>query len=103
MPFLSPLRYPGGKRRLVNFMKTIIQENGLVGGHYVEPYAGGASIGLALLIDDYVNHIHINDVDRAIYAFWYSVLHKTEELCELIQKRPVSMEEWYQQRKIQEI
>ena len=102
MPFLSPLRYPGGKRRLVNFMKTIIQENGLLKGQYIEPYAGGASIGLALLIDGYVNHIHINDLDRAIYAFWYSVLHKTEELCELIQKTPVTMREWHRQRKIQE-
>lgn len=102
MPFHSPLRYPGGKRRLVNFIKTIIQENRLLGGQYVEPYAGGASIGLALLIDGYVNHIHINDLDRAVYAFWYSVIYKTEELCELIQETPVTMSEWYWQRKIQE-
>lgn len=102
MPFLSPLRYPGGKRRLVNFMKTIIQENNLVTGQYVEPYAGGASVGLALLLDGYVNHIHINDLDRAVYAFWYSVLYKTEELCELIQKTPVVMDEWYRQRQIQD-
>jgi len=102
MPFLSPLRYPGGKRRLVNFMKTIIQENNLVDCQYVEPYAGGASVGLALLLDGYVNHIHINDLDRAVYAFWYSVLHKTEEFCESIQEIPVVMDEWYRQQKIQE-
>ncbi|MBI5841057.1 MAG: DNA adenine methylase [Chloroflexi bacterium] len=102
MPFLSPLRYPGGKRRLVNFMKTIIQENGLIRGQYVEPYAGGASIGLALLIDGYVNHIYINDLDRAVYAFWYSVLYKTEKLTKLIQETSVTIEEWYKQRKIQE-
>lgn len=102
MPFFSPLRYPGGKRRLVNFMKTIIQENNLLGCQYVEPYAGGASIGLALLIDGYVNPIHINDLDRAVYAFWYSVLHKTEELIRLIQDTPVTMAEWHKQRRIQE-
>jgi len=102
MPFLSPLRYPGGKRRLVNFMKTVIQENGLHEGQYVEPYAGGASVGLALLIDGYVNHIHINDIDRAVYAFWYSVLHKTEELDWLIEKTPITIEEWYKQREVQE-
>ena len=101
MPFFSPLRYPGGKRRLVNFMKTIIQENKLLGCHYVEPYAGGASIGLALLFDGYVNHIHINDLDRAVYGFWYSVLHKTEELVQLIQDSPVTISEWYRQREIQ--
>ena len=102
MPFLSPLRYPGGKRRLVNFIKTVIQENGFLGGEYVEPYAGGASIGLALLIDGYVRRIHINDLDRSIYAFWYSVLRRTEELCQLIQRIPITMDEWYRQRKIQD-
>ncbi len=102
MPFLSPLRYPGGKRRLVNFMKAIIQDNNLLGCEYVEPYAGGASVGLALLMDGYVSRIHINDVDRAVYAFWYSVLHKTEELSQLIRETPVTMKEWYRQRKIQE-
>jgi DNA adenine methylase len=83
-------------------MKTIIQENDLLGGQYVEPYAGGASIGLALLIDSYVNHIHINDLDRAVYAFWYSVLHKTEELSQQIQETSITIEEWHKQRKIQE-
>jgi len=102
MPFYSPLRYPGGKRRLVNFMKTIIQENNLLGCQYVEPYAGGASLGLALLFDGYANHIHINDVDRAVYAFWYSVLYKTEELIQLIQETPVTVDEWDRQRKVQE-
>ena len=102
MPFLSPLRYPGGKRRLINFMKTIIHENGLIGSQYIEPYAGGASIGLALLMDGYASCIHINDLDRAVYAFWYSVLHKTEELSQLIQETPVTIKEWLKQRKIQE-
>src|SRR3972149_5202145 len=100
MPFFSPLRYPGGKRRLVNFMKPIAQENDLLGCQYVEPYAGGSSIGLALLIEGYVNHIFINDLDRAVYAFWYSVLYKTEKLVQLIAETPVTMEKWYEQQKI---
>lgn len=83
-------------------MKTIIQNNGLVDGQYVEPYAGGASVGLALLMDHFVSHIHINDLDRAVYAFWYSVLHKTDELCQLISSTPISMDEWYRQRSIQQ-
>lgn len=102
MPFFSPLRYPGGKRRLVNFMKTVINENNLLGCQYIEPYAGGASIGLALLFDGYVNHIHINDLDRSVYAFWYSVLYKTEELIQLIRETPITMDEWYKQKKVQE-
>ena len=86
MTFYSPLRYPGGKRRLVNYFKKIIIKNDLFGGVYAEPYAGGASIALSLLIDGYVSKIIINDIDRSIYAFWYSILNRTNEFCELIKK-----------------
>ena len=41
MPLYSPLRYPGGKGKLTNFVKKIVEENDLFGGHYVEAYAGG--------------------------------------------------------------
>lgn len=102
MRFYSPLRYPGGKRKLANFFKLVIQENELSDGHYVELYAGGAAIALDLLFDQFVSHVYINDLDRAIYAFWYSVLHHTDELCTQILSVDVTMEEWYRQREIQE-
>ena len=38
---------------------------------------GGASVALDLLINEYVSNIHINDIDLAIYSFWYSVLKKS--------------------------
>jgi DNA adenine methylase len=102
MPFYTPLRYPGGKRKLANFFKIVIKKNGLSDGHYIEPYAGGAAVALELLFDEFVSHIHINDLDRAIYAFWHAALHETEELCERIQNVSVTMDEWYRQREIQE-
>jgi DNA adenine methylase len=102
MPFYSPLRYPGGKRKLANFFKILVEQNGLSDGHYVEIYAGGAGVALDLLFDRFVSHIHVNDLDRAIYAFWHSVLYETEALCEQIQTTDVTMEEWYRQRESQE-
>jgi DNA adenine methylase len=102
MPFLSPLRYPGGKRKLANFVKLVYVTNDLVGGEYVEPYAGGAGIALALLFEQYVRRIHINDLDRAIYAFWHSVLNATESLCRLIRDTPVNIDEWHRQKQIQD-
>ncbi|NUM46120.1 MAG: DNA adenine methylase [Anaerolineales bacterium] len=101
MPFLSPLRYPGGKRRLTNFFKLVVLENDILDGEYAEPYAGGASIGLALLFDNYVRKIHINDLDYAVYSFWFSVLNETETICKLIRDTPVTIEEWYRQKNIQ--
>lgn len=99
--YLSPLRYPGGKSRLANFMKYLTRANGLTDGHYLEPYAGGASVALALLIGEYVGHVHINDLDRSVYAFWHSVLNTPEEFCNRIVKTRVSIAEWRRQRRIQ--
>ena len=73
--FYSPLRYPGGKNKLSAFIAKICIDNN-INGHYVEPYSGGASVALFLLLEGFVNKITINDKDRAIYAFWYlSLIH----------------------------
>ncbi len=63
MKFYSPLRYPGGKNKLAKFIASICVQNN-INGHYVEPYAGGASVALHLLINGYVKEITINDFDK---------------------------------------
>ncbi|MBN8521912.1 MAG: DNA adenine methylase [Alphaproteobacteria bacterium] len=98
----SPLRYPGGKGKLFQFVKDLIVHNGLDGGSYSEPYAGGASIALGLLIEDYVSEIHINDFDKSIYSFWYAALRETDEFIKRIWDTPVNMKEWKKQKLIQE-
>src|SRR3989344_178153 len=99
MKFYSPLRYPGGKRKLANFFALECEKNN-INGHYVEPYAGGASVALHLLINGYVKKITINDLDRAIYAFWYSVLNNTDKFCNEIRKTDVTLENWRRFKKI---
>ena len=100
MPFYTPLRYPGGKRRLVSVIKSLLDENRLTGGEYVEPYAGGASVALTLLMEHYASSIHLNDLSRPIFAFWYSVLNYNEELCQVVASIPLTMDEWYRQRAV---
>lgn len=97
----SPLRYPGGKGKVANFLKLLVLENGLTGRHYVEPFAGGASVALSLLFEEYADHVHINDLDRAVYSFWRAALFETEEFCERIQRTEVTIQEWDRQRQIQ--
>lgn len=96
----SPLRYPGGKNRLAAFIAKICVDN-CINGHYVEPYSGGASVALFLLFEGFVDKITINDKDRSIYAFWHSVLNRTEQLCELIENTEITVEEWRRQREVQ--
>jgi DNA adenine methylase len=98
--FYSPLRYPGGKNKLSPFLAKICIDN-KIHGHYVEPYAGGASVALFLLLEGYVSRITINDKDRSIYAFWHSVLYYTDQLCTLIDQTEVSILNWHEQKSIQ--
>ncbi|MRT37153.1 DNA adenine methylase [Acinetobacter sp. RIT698] len=96
----TPLRYPGGKGKFAPVVKTIFEENSLVGGHYLEPYAGGAGVALDLLYSNYVSDIHINDIDKAVYSFWESITKNTEEFLRLLIDTPVNMDEWYKQKTI---
>lgn len=99
MQFLSPLRYPGGKGKIADYIKTIVSENGCLDGTYVEPYAGGASVALSLLFSEYVKKIVINDLDEMIYSFWHSVLYETDRLCKLIYDAKIDIDTWKKLRK----
>ena len=102
MSFYTPLRYPGGKRRLADVIKRLLDTNELKDVQYAEPYAGGAAVALSLLMEEYASVIHINDLSRAVYAFWYAVLNDTEELCGRIERVEITMEEWQRQRAVYE-
>ncbi|WP_370156166.1 DNA adenine methylase [Ferrovibrio sp.] len=96
----TPLRYPGGKGKLANYVKALIRDNSLLDGEYVEPYAGGAAIALELLFHEYVSRIHINDLSRPVYAFWKSVLDHTDQLTKLTRDTPLSIKSWDRQKQI---
>ncbi|POH62329.1 DNA methyltransferase [Cryobacterium zongtaii] len=97
---LSPLRYPGGKAALAGLFADVILELGLEGATYVEPYAGGAGAGVALLREGIVDELVINDFDPAVHAFWHSVVEQNAELLRLIEMTPVTVPEWRRQREI---
>ncbi|WOK04376.1 DNA adenine methylase [Imperialibacter roseus] len=96
----SPLRYPGGKNKLSAFIAKICEKNNLT-EHYVEPYCGGAAVALFLLMNGYVKKVTINDKDRSIYSFWYSILHYSDEFIYRIRNTDISLSEWDNQRAIQ--
>ncbi|WP_174395200.1 DNA adenine methylase [Pseudomonas protegens] len=93
--FSTPLRYPGGKGKFAHFIKQIFEVNNLHDGHYAEPFAGGAGVALELMFHEYASVIHINDLDPAIFAFWQSVVHHTDEISKVINDTPVTMENWH--------
>ena len=95
MPFISPLRYPGGKGLLLDFISSVIQNTMSGRTRYVEPFAGGAGVALGLLAREIVEHVTIGDLDPAIGAFWHSVFHRNDEFCERVQQCPVTIDDWH--------
>lgn len=102
MGYYTPLRYPGGKRRLLSAVTRLLQENGLKEIEYAEPFAGGAAIALALLFEEHASVIHINDLSRPVHSFWHMVLNDNAALCRRLRSTRVSMAEWRRQRKVYE-
>ncbi|MEA9921493.1 DNA adenine methylase [Xanthomonas campestris pv. campestris] len=94
----SPLRYPGGKTQLAPFVIDLARANGLYGGVYAEPFAGGAGIAWRLLLNGDMTEVWLNDIDPAIYAFWKTVVHSPDNLCSKIEKTAVTIDEWHKQR-----
>lgn len=100
MQFLSPLRYPGGKGRLSGFMIEVFKESNLCDGIYVEPYAGGAAIALALLLSESAWRIVINDIDHCVYAFWKSTIDETDDFSRMISDTPINIDVWRRQKAV---
>jgi DNA adenine methylase len=96
----SPLRYPGGKGKLSAFISALIKSNSLSDGLYVEPYAGGAAVAWELLLTGVMRRVHINDLNRPVWAFWNSVLNETDDLIKYILETPVDMNTWNKSRYI---
>lgn len=96
----SPLRYPGGKASLADFFESVIEALGLHEPTYVEPYAGGAGAGLALLYRGVVGRIVINDLDPSIHAMWDSMLARTDDFLRRLESAPLTIDEWRRQRDV---
>lgn len=99
-PRVSPLRYPGGKVALYSRLRKMIRDSGLAGCTYVEPYAGGAGAGLALLATGQVSSVVINDLDPAIHAFWETLVEEPDFLMAQIRHARLDVDEWRRQRAI---
>lgn len=97
----SPLRYPGGKTQLTAYVEYLLKLN-KVTDTYIEPFAGGFGVGLKLLKDNAVRKVVINDFDASIYSIWYTILNNTDLFIKKIKETPVTIEEWYKQKKIRE-
>jgi len=95
---LRRLRYPGGKASLSYRITGVLLRSRLLGGTFVEPFAGGAGVALALLFEERVSNVVLNDLDVRVFAFWDSVVKHADEFCSQILRTPVPIEEQERQK-----
>lgn len=95
----SPLRYPGGKSQLSNYVEHLLKIND-INNTYIEPFAGGFGVGLELLYRDSINNVVLNDLDPSIYSIWNYILNDTTHFLDMLKTTPVTIEEWNRQKAI---
>lgn len=96
---LSPLRYPGGKRRLVPYVAAALKANTLEPDLFVEPFAGGASVALELLATGKVAAIALAERDPYVAALWQTVFFDSDWLCRQIETIDVTLATWERMKK----
>lgn len=97
---LSPLRYPGSKKKLVLYLCEIIKYNKLNPNVLVEPFVGGGNIALHFLLNGIVNKIIIGDKDKLIYSFWYVLFSDPDYLIDFIKRVRVNLDTFYDYKEI---
>lgn len=75
---LSPLRYPGGKSKMIDYIATYIRAEKC--DTLISPFVGGGSLELALLEANVIKKLKLNDLDYGIYALWWSMLNMPDTL-----------------------
>ena len=99
-PDLSPLRYPGGKRKLAPMLAHLLLLAGRKPKLFIEPFAGGAAVSIALLEQGLIEAIALADRDPLIAGFWSVVFSpQASKLADRIYDTAISVKEWDRQRK----
>lgn len=98
-PDISPLRYPGGKRKLAPFVADVVVRSGRRDGLFVEPFAGGAAVSISLLEAGVVGEIALADADPLVSSFWQAVFSPDcGRLAEMASSASLTLEEWKRQK-----
>jgi DNA adenine methylase len=74
VPQRSPFRYPGGKTWLVPYIRIWLRSNSTNCQQLIEPFAGGAIVGLTAAFEGLARNIRLVERDPDVGAVWKCVL-----------------------------
>lgn len=73
VPQRSPFRYPGGKTWLIPIVRRWLAARAPRPATLIEPFAGGASVGLTAAIEGFVDLVHLVELDEDVAAVWETI------------------------------
>lgn len=74
VPQRSPFRYPGGKTWLVPYVRLWLRRCGSPVEELIEPFAGGAIIGLTAAFEGLARKVTLVERDPDVAAVWRTIL-----------------------------
>lgn len=90
VPNPSPFRYPGGKSWLIPHVRQWLSSLKKP-VHFIEPFAGGANVGLTVALENLAEHVTLVELDKEIAAVWQTVLgDEANKLNNKIMEFPIS-------------
>lgn len=96
---VSPLRYPGGKRKLAPLIAGLVTAAGGPASLLVEPFAGGAAVSLSLLEAGLADEIGLADADPIVASFWQVVFSdEADKLADMTLSARFTLEDWKAQK-----
>lgn len=97
---LSPLRYPGGKRRILPYIARAIAALPRRPSLLVEPFAGGSSVAVGLLEHGFVCRVGLADADPLVASFWMAVFDSklAPLLAEMTAEARLTLPDWHRMR-----
>lgn len=74
VPHRSPFRYPGGKTWLVPRVRQWLASHAQLPAEFIEPFAGGAIVGLTVAFEKLAEHITLCELDEQVAAVWQTII-----------------------------
>ncbi len=74
VPHRSPFRYPGGKTWFVPAFRRWMSSLTVSPRILVEPFAGGATIALTAVCENWVDHAVLIELDSEVSAVWQTIV-----------------------------
>ncbi len=79
VPQRSPFRYPGGKTWLIPTIRRWLGRLSNRPRILVEPFAGGAIVGLTVAFEQLAEHVILAELDEQVAAVWRTIVDRDGE------------------------